>query len=896
MRNLKRALSLALASVMLLGMMVVGSSAAFADADEIVNKEAVEITAGLGLFAGSDGKFDPKGTVTRAQMAAVIAKMFYGSDLNADTYKGGNKFNDTVSFEGGWAEGYINLGVEKGWFKGYGDGTFGPGNAVTTAEAVTMLVNLLGVDAGAGTWPMTVMAAAEDIELFDLECELKPAPATNAALTRDQLAVMVWNALNYSADGVEGYKVVGSTITFKTWSDAAAYADAAYGSGNWDATFVSEVRNDTLAETVFEIQTATGFVTGNQATGEDYTIAAGVNVNLETGLDVLGHFVTVYYQEAYRNEKNPGVAYCLVEEAEYVTVKEAISADKKDYLGAFGTKVESVQYPTVLGFDTTASMKNNGDAGYAAPTYSETTFDAQVGTYAISLETGKIIAFIAPVDYAVSVVTRINTLKGKESIKLGTAPALNNNEDEDVVVEYAGIAEDDVVIVKNYAGVTYLEKAEVISGKVTKTGTIDSKAVTYIDGKAYYNAGKPVSAVDSMVATATPDSIKTYDAYIYGDKLIGLVQTAGSAALADAIFVVDRYSVEVADNYGKKDHYYVQGVNAAGEEVSILVGIEDCTDGTLPVVDGSAYTTGFYTFETVKEDKEQAKKDIQLGTKAVDEDTFGPVKMDEVYEFFADTAAVTGNVFDKTTKTVTASGETVYLTADTKYVVINNELGFNFASIAANEIEVATYTGTFSKNVSGETVMVAATVDADGNYLANTIVVVGDASLKAEDYIYVVDGSDYAVVDGGYEYTVFATATNEYKTIVADTTYGSGFYGDYKVDEDGIYDLGTAETSESIVLANKTVDGIMNTSIKFGANLYEAKDVKIYDIRSEEDLENTEVVIETLDELIAAKRNEYRITFNALVDTEDAGEEFFTHLFISNIEIYNPDTSAWEKA
>ena len=47
MRNIKRALSLALASVMLLGMMVVGSSAAFADADKIVNKEAAAITAGL---------------------------------------------------------------------------------------------------------------------------------------------------------------------------------------------------------------------------------------------------------------------------------------------------------------------------------------------------------------------------------------------------------------------------------------------------------------------------------------------------------------------------------------------------------------------------------------------------------------------------------------------------------------------------------------------------------------------------------------------------------------------------------------------------------------------------------------------------------------------------------
>ena len=49
MRNLKRALSLALASVMLLGMMVVGSSAKgiddFTDKAEIVNQDAVAVTS-----------------------------------------------------------------------------------------------------------------------------------------------------------------------------------------------------------------------------------------------------------------------------------------------------------------------------------------------------------------------------------------------------------------------------------------------------------------------------------------------------------------------------------------------------------------------------------------------------------------------------------------------------------------------------------------------------------------------------------------------------------------------------------------------------------------------------------------------------------------------------------
>ena len=56
MRNLKRALSLALAAIMLIGMMVVSASAAgfddFSDKDEIVNKDAVAVTSAIGLFDG----------------------------------------------------------------------------------------------------------------------------------------------------------------------------------------------------------------------------------------------------------------------------------------------------------------------------------------------------------------------------------------------------------------------------------------------------------------------------------------------------------------------------------------------------------------------------------------------------------------------------------------------------------------------------------------------------------------------------------------------------------------------------------------------------------------------------------------------------------------------------
>ena len=74
MRNLKRALSLALASVMLLGMMVVGSSAVgYADVTSEENQEAIEVLQTIGVMVGDNaGNFNPNATVNREQMATIM--------------------------------------------------------------------------------------------------------------------------------------------------------------------------------------------------------------------------------------------------------------------------------------------------------------------------------------------------------------------------------------------------------------------------------------------------------------------------------------------------------------------------------------------------------------------------------------------------------------------------------------------------------------------------------------------------------------------------------------------------------------------------------------------------------------------------------------------------------
>ena len=195
MRNLKRALSLALASVMLLGMMVVGSSAKglddFSDNAEIVNKDAVAVTSAIGLFDGyEDGSFGPENVVTRAEMAVIICTMLYGAGVNVNQFAETNVFTDVPA----WAQGYVNLCSSLGIVAGVGDGKFDPNATVTTAQAVLMLCRALGYFQSAAdfgdNWMLAATAKGTALGLYgDLKL------AANEGLTRDNVAELVFNAL-----------------------------------------------------------------------------------------------------------------------------------------------------------------------------------------------------------------------------------------------------------------------------------------------------------------------------------------------------------------------------------------------------------------------------------------------------------------------------------------------------------------------------------------------------------------------------------------------------------------------------------------------------------------------------------------------------------------------------
>ena len=199
MRNLKRALSLALALVMVVSMMVVGAGAVsvddFSDADEIVNKEAVTVLATLGVITGNDdGSYAPADTISRAEMSTIICRVLNGGK---DPVLGEfitNSYTDTSSH---WAKNYIEYCTNQGIVAGKGDGTFDPNGNVTVAEAAKMVLVALGYNAGVegytgANWQINTDARANPLGLYDgLDYT-----TTSAALTRDNAAQMLYNALD----------------------------------------------------------------------------------------------------------------------------------------------------------------------------------------------------------------------------------------------------------------------------------------------------------------------------------------------------------------------------------------------------------------------------------------------------------------------------------------------------------------------------------------------------------------------------------------------------------------------------------------------------------------------------------------------------------------------------
>ena len=228
MRNLKRALSLLLSSTMVLGMLVMGGSAAgYKDVDDSnVNQEAIEVLQTVGIMTGDqNGNFNPDGSITRNEMAVVMAHLL---NLDYDYYRGTNPFTDVPE----WAAPYVAACAAEGVVAGIGNGQYGGNNKVTAAEASLMIMKALGYFQNAedfGTdWQVATIRQASYINLFaNINSD------ADSALTRAQVAQLVLNGLKAQMvdfTGDKGIQIGDVTVGYRAEYTARTNANKKYNS------------------------------------------------------------------------------------------------------------------------------------------------------------------------------------------------------------------------------------------------------------------------------------------------------------------------------------------------------------------------------------------------------------------------------------------------------------------------------------------------------------------------------------------------------------------------------------------------------------------------------------------------------------------------------------------
>ncbi|MDP4182107.1 MAG: S-layer homology domain-containing protein, partial [Bacillota bacterium] len=100
---------------------------------------AISYVLKKGYFKGyEDNTYRPNKYITRAELSTVLCKYL---NLQADV-KNDNKFTDINNH---WAKGFINKLISKGYIKGYPDGTFKPDSNIKRSECVSLINRMMGI-------------------------------------------------------------------------------------------------------------------------------------------------------------------------------------------------------------------------------------------------------------------------------------------------------------------------------------------------------------------------------------------------------------------------------------------------------------------------------------------------------------------------------------------------------------------------------------------------------------------------------------------------------------------------------------------------------------------------------------------------------------------------------
>ena len=576
MRNLKRALSLAMASIMVLGMMVVGAGAVsyddFSDKDKIVNDDAVSMLVELNVINGKDdGSFDPEGIVTRAEMAKMICVVLNGGKDPSLGNVSNYTYTDTV---GHWAAAYIEYCTTLGIVAGDGTGKFNPSNTVTGAEAAKMLLVALGfkseIEGFTGAnWAVNVNVRANQKGLFD-ELSINPSEG----LTRDNAAQMVWNALDA---GVVSYDYTlitdGSSITSSPTlidNESKTLLTDKFKVSKLEGVIVAN-ENATSTGTAVEKEDVTVLLLTSDDADSKQDEGDTITLKTATAANLLGKSVTMFAKDWKNGAYQTVLGNPVVSSDNMIaTISEKSDADDvKDALKDAGIKevskavlVENFiratdkddKELTISGMADVAKLTGNGIEVTVISNDNDNKADFVIVTKMIA---GKVSAYNA---------------KGNDGDGYITVTALTDIAKADQIAgaEFADVkgsedlAKDDIVLYYRVGDTFYAEKADSVNVTVTSTKGDDQIK----DGSNTYKASALSSKYDDDNNTVLTTAVEP------DDEVTLYLDNFGYVVYTDAVTAADEYMFITGSDASVKSGFEsltIKGVLSDGTEVTASV-------------------------------------------------------------------------------------------------------------------------------------------------------------------------------------------------------------------------------------------------------------------------------------------------------------------------------------
>ena len=764
MRNLKRALSLALAAVMVLGMMVVGASAAsyddFSDKDEIVNKEAVSVLVELGVIAGKDdGTYDPTGIITRAEMAKLICTVLNGGKDpnlgNVVTYT----YADTV---GHWAAPYIEYCTQLGIVAGDGAGNFNPNATVTGSEAAKMLLVATGYNAKiegyvGANWEVTTNVRANMIGLYD-GLTLNPSEG----LTRDAAAQMVYNDLDAL---VVTYKYTlgtdGSTITtypelVETNSAGARVTvlEDKFGAVKVEAVVTSNdvaTLNDNYrsAEDAGETYLA---VTKDSPSGTSgiYTV--------DTDKALLGQTVNAYIK--YKDDRQ------IVTDAVVIGSPIATS-DNKIVTSNDGTDLNDLLDDNKLTVNgSTEYYCNFGgtvakDGTVSAMTRAE--FNALCGITGVGItlidnDNDKVVEYALAEQYRYGTVSKYTD----DGFRIGGSVYDEDYEPEEVI-GYEDVARDDFVLYVEFGGNIYVQKPETQEAVLDAYST--SKKNVKLDGETIDWSG---------ITGVLPAEILSIDEHLQ----------SGTALDASAVWYKDIFGYVIAVGDADENNLsYAVLLGYENQTAGSAGGLGDTARAKLLLADGTVDT---YKVATIDGDKVtncdsiSSTSGTQVGFNSGDLYSIysytltesGAVKLTEKQDV-KDTANDEPIQYVKGRSTIDVGAANFTVTANTVFLYMKpNGSVARFVGKTAPSINDGMAGGSTSTALDESTVSLAVQANNRGEALVVFLNAVNPSNDFTDNFVYIYNRKLSETSDG---YEASAIINGEIKTItITDAKAGDG--------------------------------------------------------------------------------------------------------------------------